>query len=183
MEAMIQLDRREPAMNGTPFNGSHNNGMPAVPAPEITQLSTLLIPVSGRHLVLPNVTVAEIIPFREPTPALLEDVPNWFLGHFEWRSSQVPLVSFEAINDEPFAARGHGRRIAILNNVTGNSLVPFCGLVTEGLPRLLRLLADEIGEDNDSAPGPAEIARVYINGERATVPNVGWIQEQLLRLR
>lgn len=160
-----------------------NGGVTRVGSPDITQLSTLLIPVSGRHLVLPNVTVAEIIPFREPVATAIEDVPTWFLGHFEWRSSQVPLVSFEAINDEPFAARGHNRRIAILNNVTGDSAIPFCGIVTEGLPRLQRLLADEIREDSDAAPGPAELARVYINGERASIPNVGWIQQQLLRLR
>ena len=166
-------------MKGTPINGA----VTAATAPEINQLSTLLIPISGRHLILPNVTVAEIIPFREPVVAVTEDVPNWFLGHFEWRSSQVPLVSFEAINDEPFAARGHNRRIAILNNVTGDSAIPFCGLVTEGLPRLQRLLADEIREDNDATPGPAELARVYINGERASIPNVVWIQQQLLRLR
>ncbi len=166
-------------MNGTHMNG----GLTTVALPEITQLSTLLIPVSGRHLILPNVTVAEIIPFREPVAAAIEDVPTWFLGYFEWRSSQVPLVSFEAINDEPFAARGYNRRIAILNNVLGDTALPFCGLVTEGLPRLQRLLADEIRDDNDATPGPAEIARVYINGERASIPNVGWIQQQLLRLR
>ncbi len=69
------------------------------------------------------------------------------------------------------------------NPVDDYSALPFCGLVTEGLPRLQRLLADEIRDDNDATPGPAEIARVYINGERASIPNVGWIQQQLLRLR
>lgn len=167
-------------MSGLPINGA---ALTAVAAPEVTQLSTLLIPVSGRHLVLPNVTVAEIIPFREPVAPLLDDVPTWFLGHFDWRSSQVPLLSFEAINDEPFAPRGHNRRIAILNTVIGDPKLPFCGIVTEGLPRLLRLLADEIHEDADMLPGPAELARVYISGERASIPNVGWIQQQLLRLR
>ena len=164
-------------MNVTP----RNRALPAATAPEVTQISTLLIPISGRHLILPNVTVAEIIPFRDPI--VDEDVPTWFLGHFEWRASQVPLISFEAINDEPFAGRGYGRRIAILNNVIGDPMLPFCGIVTEGLSRLLRLAAEEIGEDNDASSGPAEIARVYINGERASIPNVTWIQQQLLRLR
>lgn len=148
--------------------------------PTVTQISTLLIPVNGKHLVLPNVSVAEIIPYRDPVVG--EDVPNWYLGRFTWRSTDVPLVSFEAINDEPFASRNRNRRIAILNNITGNPTLPFCGIVTEGLPRLMRLMAEEIAQDPDAAPGPAETARVLVNGERAAIPNVAFIQQQVLKL-
>ncbi len=150
------------------------------PTAAVNQIATLLIPVNGKHLVLPNVNVAEIIPYREPTTE--EDVPNWYLGRFDWRATEVPLISFEAINDEPFASRTRNRRIAILNNVTGDPSLPFCGIVTEGLPRLMRLMAEEIAEDPDISPGPAETARVLVNGERASIPNVAYIQNLLQRL-
>ena len=148
--------------------------------PVMTQIATLLIPVGGKQLVLPNVTVAEIIPFADPVPE--DDVPTWYLGCFTWRNTRVPLVSFEAINDEPFAGRSHNRRIAILNNVIGDATLPFCGIVTEGLPRLMRLLPDEIVNDEEAIVGPAEIGRVLVNGERASIPNVAYIQQQVLRL-
>ena len=148
--------------------------------PVVTQIATLLIPVGGKQLVLPNVAVAEIIPFIDPIPE--DDVPTWYLGRFTWRNTQVPLVSFEAINDEPFAGRSQNRRIAILNNVIGDPTLPFCGILTEGLPRLMRLLPDEIANDAESIVGPAEIGRVFVNGERASIPNVVYIQHQLLRL-
>jgi chemosensory pili system protein ChpC len=150
--------------------------------PTVNQIATLLIPVNGKHLVLPNVNVAEIIPYRDPVGAADEDVPTWYLGRFSWRSTDVPLISFEAINDEPFASRTRNRRIAILNNVTGDPTLPFCGIVTEGLPRLMRLMAEEIAEDPDAPAGPAELARVLVNGERASIPNVAFIQNQLLRM-
>jgi len=148
--------------------------------PAVTQIATLLIPVSGKLLVLPNVNVAEIIPFNRPTP--VEDVPTWYLGSFVWRNTRVPLVSFEAINDEPFANRGSNLRIAILNSVIGDPTLPFCGIVTEGLPRLMRLLPEEIAEDSEAMMGPAELARVLVNGERAAIPNVAYIQQQVLKL-
>lgn len=148
--------------------------------PAVTQIATLLIPVSGKHLVLPNVNVAEIIPYVPP--ATEEDVPTWYLGCFVWRNTRVPLISFEAINDEPFAARGSNRRIAILNSVIGDPTLPFCGIVTEGLPRLMRLLPEEIAEDPDNIAGPAELARVLVNGERASIPNVAHIQQQAQRV-
>jgi chemosensory pili system protein ChpC len=148
--------------------------------PAVTQIATLLIPVGGKQLVLPNVAVAEIIPYIDPVPE--DDVPTWYLGRFIWRNIQVPLVSFEAINDEPFVGRPQNRRIAILNNVIGDSTLPFCGILTEGLPRLMRLLPDEIANDEEAIVGPAEIGRVLVNGERASIPNVMYIQHQLLRL-
>lgn len=148
--------------------------------PQINQIATLLIPVSGKLLVLPNVSVAEVIPWREPTRE--EDVPNWYLGRIQWRAVEVPVVSFEAINDEPFATQGRNRRIAILNNVTGDSSLPFCGIVTEGLPRLMRVMSDEIVEDADALRGPAETLRVFVSGERAAIPDVGYLQQKVLEL-
>jgi chemosensory pili system protein ChpC len=148
--------------------------------PVVTQIATLLIPVGGKQLVLPNVAVAEIIPFVDPVSE--DDVPTWYLGRFMWRNISVPLVSFEAINDEPFVNRSNNRRIAILNNVNGDPALPFCGIVTEGLPRLMRLLPDEIANEEDAIPGPAEIGRVLVNGERASIPNVAYIQQQMVKL-
>ena len=144
-----------------------------------TELATLLIPVSGRQLILPNVTVAEIIPFVEPE--LEDDVPTWFLGRFTWRSQQIPLISFEAINEEPFASQSRQRRIAVLNGLVGEQL-PFCGIVTEGAPRLMRVMPDEIVNDESQAIGPAEIARVVVSGEPAAIPNVEFIQQQMISL-
>lgn len=148
--------------------------------PQINQIATLLIPVSGKLLVLPNVAVAEVIPYREPTRE--EDVPNWYLGRIEWRAVDVPVVSFEAINDEPFATQSRNRRIAILNNVTGDQNLPFCGIVTEGLPRLMRVMSDEIVEDADAMRGPAETLRVFVSGERAAIPDIAFLQQRILEL-
>lgn len=143
------------------------------------ELSALLIPVTGKQLVLPNVTVAEIIPFVKPETE--DDMPNWYLGCFSWRSLLVPLVSFEAINEEPFIRQKSNRRIAVLNGLVGERL-PFCGIVTEGAPRLSRIMPDEVDRDEEGSVGPAEIARVLVGGESAVIPDVDFIQHEMLKL-
>lgn len=148
--------------------------------PQVNQIATLLLPVSGRVLVLPNVSVAEIIPYRNPVAD--EDVPTWFLGHIEWRAQTVPVVSFEAINDEPFAGRDRNRRIAVLNAVAEHPGLPFFGIVTEGLPRLMRVMADELASDGESGAGPAELMRVVVSGESAVIPDLAFIQRRLVGL-
>lgn len=144
------------------------------------ELATLLVPVNGRQLVLPNVTVAEIIPYLEPQSE--DDVPNWFLGTFPWRNIAVPLISFEAINEEAFFSQSRDRRIAVLNGVVDNDRLPFCGIVTEGVPRLMRVMPDEVSVDDEIAAGPSELARVLVSGEKAAIPNVDFIQQEVIKL-
>ncbi len=66
------------------------------------EVATLLIPMHGKQWVVPNVTVAEVIPFVEPEA---EEGPSWYLGRFSWRGLSVPVVSFETLNEEPYISQ------------------------------------------------------------------------------
>ena len=144
------------------------------------ELATLLVPVHGKQLLLPNVTVAEIIPFTEPLP--LTGKPAWLLGEILWRETRVPLVSFELLNQEKQFGQPRKRRIAVLNGLVDYQRLPFCAIVTEGVPRLMRVIADEVVADTQVQAGPAELAGVVVSGEKAVIPNVDYLQEQLLAL-
>ena len=145
------------------------------------ELATLLIPISGKQLVLPNVTVAEIIPYSEPQ---LEDDegPDWYLGEFSWRNINVPLLSFEKINGQTVNSQSTNRRIAVLNGVVDEEILPFCAIVTQGVPRLMRITPDEISNHAEAEKGPAEVSAVLIGGEPAVIPNVDFIQQQMLKI-
>ncbi|MCR8922148.1 chemotaxis protein CheW [Dasania sp. GY-MA-18] len=145
------------------------------------ELATLLIPMNGKQLVVPNVTVAEIIPYIEPSTEQ-SDLPTWFLGNINWRGIEVPVVSFEAINEEPFVSQSANRRIAVLNALVDGEKLPFCGLIAESVPRLMRIQPNDIVNE-DVETGPAELGHVLVHGEQAVIPNVDYIQEQVLALQ
>ena len=144
------------------------------------ELATLLIPMADRQLVLPNVAVAEIIAFIEPVS--MSHMPDWFLGTFSWRNIDIPLVSFEIINQDREIPATRDRRIAVLNGFVNSELLPFCGVVTAGVPRLMRVNAGEVAIDEHSVPGPSESARVLVSGEPAIIPNIDYIQKQILNV-
>lgn len=150
----------------------------ATPA-KVNQIATLLLPVNGRTMMLPNVTVAEIIPYQQLLPE--ENRPDWWVGALPWRNRFVPIISFPAINGEPQTSLPSNRRLAIFNNVTGDERLEFCGIITDDLPRLMRVMSDEVIVDEEELAGPAEVARVIVNGEKASIPNVEFIQEMILR--
>lgn len=144
------------------------------------ELVTFLIPVTGKYLLLPNVTIAEIIHYRAPTPP--DDAPTWFFGLLDWRGQKVPMVSFEALNEEPFQADERRRNIAVMNGGDTNT-IPFFAILTQGAPRLMRITADEIGTMGATdKQGPAELMRVSANGEPASIPNLNYIETAVLDL-
>jgi chemosensory pili system protein ChpC len=146
----------------------------------INELATLLVPVSGRQLVLPNVTVAEIIPYMQPQAD--DSKPDWFLGMFTWRNTGVPLVSFEKLNGESHVEAGSSPRIAVLNGIVDGQNLPFCGIVTTSAPRLMRIISDEISPVENTDHGPAELSKVMVSGEHAVIPNVDYIQQEILKV-
>src|SRR5690606_466660 len=62
-----------------------------------SSLTGLLVPLADRTLLLPNVAVAELVPYRAPRTA--EGAPSWFLGQVAWRGLSLPLLSFEAASN------------------------------------------------------------------------------------
>lgn len=145
------------------------------------ELVTFLMPVTKRYLLLPNVTVAEIIHHRAPKQP--DDMPTWFLGHLEWRGQQVPMVSFEALNEEPFQADGRRQNIAVLNGISNPEKLPFLAVLTQGAPRLMRITPDEIAAgSSQDRKGPAELMVVSANGETASIPDLNFIENCVIDL-
>lgn len=139
-------------------------------------IACLLAPIAGRQLLLPNVTVADVLPPTDllPPPA---DAPAWLRGHILWREAPVPVVAFEVLNGEP-APREY-QRIAILNSITGKSQSPFYGVLVQGAPRLAKVKIAEL-EDLESAPvGPVEFLQVRYSGELAVIPDLDALEARL----
>ena len=53
-----------------------------------TSITGLLVPLADRTLLLPNVAVAELIPYRAPHAT--EGAPSWYLGQVPRRDLRLP---------------------------------------------------------------------------------------------
>lgn len=147
---------------------------PAI-ANSVTSLTGLLMPLADRTLLLPNVVVAELIPYRAPhvTPGM----PAWFLGQVAWRDLRLPLLSFEAACGGQAVGAGAGARVAVLNAAGGRAHVKFIALLVQGIPRSVKFGSDLARAD---APLAAlELEAVSLAGEVLKVPDLPGL-EQLL---
>lgn len=140
----------------------------------VSSLTGLVVPLADRTLLLPNVAVAELIPYRAP-PAM-PGLPDWFLGQVAWRDLSLPLLSFEAASGGQ-AVVGDGARIAILNALGGRPNVKFIALLVQGIPRSLRVAEDLPRADVPLAP--LELAAVKVGDTVLRIPDLEGL-EQLL---
>ena len=145
---------------------------------KVQEVASLLIPIQGRLLLAPNVTVAEIVPVSQVVP--IQDAPAWYLGNCSWREQTIPLLSFEVMNGEDKPGVSSRSRFAVLNTTGVNESLPFIAILTQGLPRLARVTEEEITEREDADNKPFELMHVSWAGEEAVIPHVEAMERAFL---
>ena len=143
------------------------------------EATCVLIPVGAQMLLLPNVTVAEILAWRRIKA--FDGQPDWCAGLLGWRGQNLPVVRFPVLNDMADADIEQGRCILAMNRVRSPRGPAFYGLVASGLPRLVHLSSADV-VNNRVGLGPAESASVKVGTEVAVIPSLELIEGKLSSL-
>ncbi|MCK0536818.1 chemotaxis protein CheW [Alcanivorax quisquiliarum] len=142
-----------------------------------TEITSLLIPMQGRPWLLPNIILAEVLPLRQP------DRPGhgseWLLGWLNWRDVDLPLLSFERLNESGQVVIGEEARIAVLNSITGKT--GFYAVIVQGIPRQVRVNSDDLIEEPVET-GPAEAMYIQLGGDLAVIPDLDAIEQAVAGL-
>ncbi|MEX0942994.1 MAG: chemotaxis protein CheW [Pseudomonadales bacterium] len=146
------------------------------------EIPTFILPLQRSNLLVPNATVAEIIPY-EPLQRM-QDSPDWFLGFLGWRGVQVPVVSFEMLS----VKRGSfslvsvsSASLVILKALGGNPELRFFAMVAQALPRLVRIKENELFETGEDS-GETELQKVRYADEIVSLPNLDYIESSILEV-
>ena len=138
-------------------------------------LTGLLVPLSDRTLLLPNVAVAELIPYQ--APHAVQGAPAWLLGQVAWRELSLPLLSFEAASSNRAAPLGSATRVAVLNALGGRGHLRFIALLVQGIPHSIKVDASlaraEVPLD------PLELDAVNLGDVQARIPDLLGLEQKL----
>ena len=82
----------------------------------------------------------------------------------------------------PESALGHRARIVVCNTTSGNSRLPYLGLIAQSIPRLVRITQDNLEPaDEDRLQVPGSVAGVRIGGEEASIPDLDALEQALMQ--
>lgn len=144
------------------------------PQSSVNSLTGLLMPLTDRTLLLPNVAVAELIPYR--APQLSAGMPSWFLGQIAWRDLRLPLLSFEAASGGQ-ASVSSGARVAVINALGGRPAVKFIAVLLQGIPRSIKVGAELVRAD--VALSPLELDAVQFGEAVLKIPDLIGLEQKL----
>lgn len=144
------------------------------------EIPTFILPLQKSNLLVPNATVAEIIPY-EPLQRMQES-PDWFLGFLGWRGVQVPVVSFEMLS----VKRGSfslvsvsSASLVILKALGGHPDLRFFAVVAQALPRLVRITENELFETGEDQ-AETELQKARYADEIVSIPDLDYIESAIL---
>ena len=140
----------------------------------------VLISVTGGKLMLPNATVAEVITYSNPEP--VADAPAWLLGRVRWRGWGLPIVSFSRMVGWSNESASLGAKVAVLKGVGNHAKMPYFAILTQGFPRLITIVDNEVTESND--PDIDLPDGVYslceFHGDECVVPDLANVELQIV---
>ncbi|MCD5995044.1 chemotaxis protein CheW [Pseudomonas sp. CDFA 602] len=141
----------------------------------LTSLTGLILPLSDRHLLLPNVAVAELIDYQDCSAE--PGAPEWYLGPIKWRDLTLPLLSFEAACGGRTRVGGRAR-IVVLNALGERADLKFIAMLTQGIPRSCKV--DSQLSYVDVPLAELELAAVQVGETVARIPDLQGLEQWLV---
>lgn len=150
-----------------------------IEALDASGVRTMLIPLQGLTLMLPNALVAEVVGYYPPDK--LKGAPNWLLGKAQWRGVYLPLISFERLIGTNFSSPGHKARILVLYGLKPwVDRLPYYALLVTEVPRLQRA-SNETLELLDAEPSVGLINKVKVGDREVWVPELDYLCEHIIQ--
>ena len=146
-----------------------------------SEIRGVLIPLDGSKLLLPNMTIAEVIGFRDPAP--YPHTEKWLLGEIQWHGRKFPLVSFEQALGTLASAPGPRARIVVCHTLGEDARgLPYIGVVAKAIPRLIGLVPASISPNiTASEASPLVLRQVYVAGQEAIIPDLDVLEEMIIQ--
>lgn len=131
--------------------------------------------------MLPNNTVAEILPFS--TPVEMADAPNWVLGKLVWRAQVIPLVSLERLAFDMPPELGIRSRIIVVKALDGDARMLHFAILATGAPRLMNLMRTAIAPAETAGTTiPGVLSRIRIGDLVVIIPDIEAIMGELVEI-
>lgn len=140
----------------------------------------VVLPTGAADLLMPNAAVVEVIAYCDPEP--YPSAPGWLLGAVYWRGRDVPLLSLAAAGTGAGAAapRLPRARLVICYTPSGNSALPYVGILAVAPPRLARLSAEMLEPAQMDPDNPFVLYALTYAEQPAWIPDMDAIERAVL---
>jgi chemosensory pili system protein ChpC len=134
----------------------------------------MLIPLQKYFFLLPNSTIAEVIPM--PQLATVPDKPDFWLGEYNWHDRLLPVINVEALLKSKSIDVSAANKLCILHSINDTSDLPVYALPCYGVPQLINLNESALLMAKDAEESDFLLFQLPIGNKLAYIPNLDSIE-------
>ena len=134
------------------------------------EVRSVMVPLTGNDILIPNATVAEVISYSAPKP--MDDAPEWLLGTIVWRGWQVPVISYGRLTNVAEQENTSGARLCITKSLTNTDRMPYIAILAQGFPRLTTVTEAGLTEVPMEEGSIGVLGKVILGDREALVPDL-----------
>lgn len=134
----------------------------------------MLIPLQHHYLLLPNSTIAEVVP-KTGVTALDNPIDNW-LGEMNWREHNLPIIHLENMIKPGMDTHLPGNKLCILNSLSHGRRHAFYAIPCSGSPQLITLNESALKLIQTDTSSAYLHCQIQIGNKVAFIPNLDEIE-------
>ncbi len=140
----------------------------------------MLIPLRQHYLLLPNTTIAEVIPLSKQLFASQTTKQSFIVGECHWRDGILPVIDLENLIGKPAdVERRAANKLCIVNGINDNTAVEHYALPCCGAPQLITLNEAALQTTVHDAAQEWLYCQIKIGNKTALIPNLDDIETHL----
>lgn len=141
---------------------------------QVQFIHCMLIPLQEHYLLLPNSTIAEVI----PRTGIDLDTPsheNW-LGYVNWREQLLPIIHLEDLLKAGTDAAASGNKLCIINSINVSTSIEFYAIPCTGSPQLITLNQAALKLTHDENNSGYLHCQIKIGNKIAFIPDLDQLE-------
>lgn len=138
----------------------------------------MIIPLQHHYLLLPNSTLAEVI----PSPRLINtdaSKPDYWIGECQWNAQSIPIIDLESLVTKNTSNTADASKLCVLRGINPASNISIYGLPCYGVPQLIHLTESALKQAEQSIESDYVHYQVQIGNKVAYIPNLDAIETML----
>lgn len=135
------------------------------------QIKCVVLKVNGGELLMPNASVAEIVPIRNIIN--VANKPDWMLGYLDWRGNSVPLVAFETLGGVRMPSLATGNvKAAVLFSIGEDKSFPYVSILMQDSPSVLNIKESDLIPNKNEISHPAISDKVVVDEKDFSIMDI-----------
>lgn len=138
----------------------------------------MIIPLQHHYLLLPNSTLAEVI----PSPRLIStDItkPSYWIGQCDWNAQNIPIIDLEGLVENKPSHTADANKLCVLRGINTAAGISIYGLPCYGVPQLIHLNESALQLADGTIPSDYVHYQIQVGNKIAYIPNLDAIETTL----